>query len=237
MSQPRVVGDTRLAQAAQRAIDKLMAALPPSMREQAASIRQRLHVDTTGWRGVTEDLAMLPIVQDAVARDRKLTLRYWRAGRERVERTVDPLGLVAKGSTWYLVAGTPAGLRTYRVSRIETAELLDVATERPSDFDLADYWRTSTAAFQDGWPRFDATLRVESESARWMQRWETSQVPAGEAPDPEGWVTLRVRFEHEDQALFVVLGLGPRVDVLEPQGLRDRAAAELYATLKRREGR
>jgi predicted DNA-binding transcriptional regulator YafY len=56
---------------------------------------------------------MLPIVQEAVARDRKLFLRYVKAGRERVERTVDPLGLVAKAAAWYLVARTPVGFRTY----------------------------------------------------------------------------------------------------------------------------
>src|SRR5881397_2537675 len=85
MAQPRVIGDVRLARAAERALDKLMAALPVSLREQATSIRQRLHVDTTGWRGTTENLSMLPIVQDAVARDRKLAIRYWRAGHQHVE--------------------------------------------------------------------------------------------------------------------------------------------------------
>jgi predicted DNA-binding transcriptional regulator YafY len=51
MAQPRVIGDSRLASAAERALDKLMAALPGSLREQAISMRQRLFVDTAGWRG------------------------------------------------------------------------------------------------------------------------------------------------------------------------------------------
>src|SRR6185295_6443460 len=97
MAQPRVMGDSRLARAAERAIEKLMAALPVSLRAQAASIQERLHVDTTGWSGAAEDLSMLPVVQDAVSRDRRLSIRYWPAGREARERVVDPLGLVAKG--------------------------------------------------------------------------------------------------------------------------------------------
>ena len=72
MAQPRSLGDKHLAAAADRAIGKLMAALPLSMRERAASIRDRLYVDTTGWRGTTENLSMLAIVQDAVSLDRKL---------------------------------------------------------------------------------------------------------------------------------------------------------------------
>src|SRR5881628_2342292 len=101
MAQPRVIGDEQLAAAAERALSKLKAALPVSLRERAATIQQRLYVDTTDWRGTAENLSMLPVVQDAVWRDRKLAFRYWRAGRELVERTVDPLGLVAKGNTWY----------------------------------------------------------------------------------------------------------------------------------------
>jgi len=149
MAQPRSLGDKDLAAAADRAIGKLMAALPLSMRERAASIRDRLYVDTTGWRGTTENLSMLAIVQDAVSLDRKLTFGYWRAGRERVERTVDPLGLVAKGSTWYLFAGTDHGFRTYRVSRMEEARMLDTPSERPSNFNLEAAWKLSAEEFRD----------------------------------------------------------------------------------------
>src|SRR5437870_1633626 len=110
MAQPRLVGDGRLAGAAERALRKLTAALPAALRERAASIRQRLYVDTTGWRGTAENLAMLPIVLDAVSRDRKLSMIYRRPGEnaEAVQRVVDPLGLVAKGSAW--------STRTRRVS-------------------------------------------------------------------------------------------------------------------------
>src|SRR5262245_21378621 len=169
MAQPQVVGDQRLVHAAERALDKLMAALPVSLREKAASIRQRLHVDTTRWYGSAENLAMLPVVQDAVARDRKLNIIYKREGKT-TERTVDPLGLVAKGTVWYLVALTPRGFRTYRVSRIEDAKVLDQPCERPHDFDLAEYWKSSTAQFRDR-PRYTALLRLEPRTAEKMKTW------------------------------------------------------------------
>jgi serine phosphatase RsbU (regulator of sigma subunit)/biotin operon repressor len=149
MAQPRSLGDKRLAAAADRAIGKLMAALPKSLRDRASSIRDRLYIDTTGWTGTTENLSMLSTVQDAVARDRKLNFWYWRAGRERVERTVDPLGLVAKGSTWYLFAKTDRGHRTYRISRMEEAKLLDAPSERPVNFNLEAAWKLSAEEFRD----------------------------------------------------------------------------------------
>lgn len=149
LAQPRIAGDVWLAAAAESALEKVMEALPVSLRERAASLRKRLYIDTTGWRGATENLSMLPIVQEAVSRDRKLAIRYLRAGRELVERIVDPLGLVAKDSTWYLFARTPNGLRTYRVSRIEEASVLDEQSERPEDFDLAAWWKSNTEQFQE----------------------------------------------------------------------------------------
>lgn len=55
----------------------------------------------------------------------------------------------------------------------------------------------------------------------------------GRTPDAEGWITMNVRFDDEDQACFLVLAQGSRVDVIEPQRLRERVAAELTAALER----
>jgi predicted DNA-binding transcriptional regulator YafY len=234
MAQPRALGDSRLAHAAERALGKLMASLPATMREQAASIRQRLHVDSAGWRGTSENLSMLPVVQDAVSRDRRLAITYFRRGGECVERTVDPLGLVAKGSSWYLVARTLEGFRTYRVSRIEQATLLELPSERPADFDLAAYWTDSAARFEEALPRYRARLRIEPQTARWLKMWRASWSEDPETPPrSDGWVTLRMAFDTEDEACFVVLGLGRRVDVLEPDALRTRVAAEAAAVIAR----
>lgn len=231
MAQPRVLGDARLAGAAQRALDKLMVALPAPLRAEAASIRQRLHVDTAGWYGMPEDLAMLPVVQEAVARDRKLAFRYLRAGRERVERTVDPLGLVAKGGIWYLVARKPEGFRTYRVSRIEETRLLDQPFERPADFDLATYWQSSIAELQKRWARYEVTLRVEPRAAESLRMWR-SATPVGGNPDASGWVTLRVAFDDE-QACFMALG-GSAVHLSPPpSALLDRLSPRSRMTTAR----
>lgn len=67
-----------------------------------------------------------------------------------------------------------------------------------------------------------------------MKTWRlASPVPEGQGADPEGWTTLRVQFDDEEQACFVVRGLGPRVDVIEPSGLRDRIAADAAAVVER----
>jgi predicted DNA-binding transcriptional regulator YafY len=56
-------------------------------------------------------------------------------------------------------------------------------------------------------------------------------------PEADGWVALRIRFDSEEEACSVILGLGPRVDVIEPQSLRDRVAAEAASVVERAKAR
>ena len=61
-----------------------------------------------------------------------------------------------------------------------------------------------------------------------MKTWGCfSNVATGQDSDPEGWITVRAQFDDEDHACFIVLGLGPRADVLEPEALRERVAADI----------
>ena len=135
------------------------------MQTQAASIRARLHIDPVGWHPTSGDLGLLPIVQDAIARDCKLTFLYSRADGESGVRTVDPFGIVAKQGIWYLVARAPAGMRTYRISRMQDAVVLAVTFERPANFDLAAHWKTATAQLQQKREQFRATVALAPDAA------------------------------------------------------------------------
>ena len=219
LAHPRVLGHSRLAGAAETALNKLMAALPAPLHAQAVLLRQRLHVDPTGWRQSGEDLSALPIVQDAVERDRKLTFEYTRADGEKSLRTVDPLGLVAKGMSWYLVARGATGLRTYRLSRMEGATVLAVRFERPKDFDLATYWGRSTAELEQKRRGYRATLSVTFDAARRIQEW-FGATPVSGFPEHPDCRIVEIEFDAETHARFVVLGLGSEVEVLQPTDLR-----------------
>ena len=226
-----------------------MAALPVSLRDKAASLRQRLHVDAAGWTGPPEDLAALPVLQDALSLDRRLAILYRPRGKGPGERRVDPLGLVAKGGVWYLVAGTPRGFRTYHVSRIEEAHVLDQPAQRPDGFDLAAHGCSTVDELRGRWTRTEAILRVEPKTARSLQAWDgatpvdPAQEPAADGeratpdstasanPERADWITLRIGFDNPGHALFVVVGLGTRAEVLAPESLRRRAQEEHRAAL------
>lgn len=129
--------------AVRAALRKLVHALPEPFRGQAEAAAASLVTDPRPWGASRAEPApprFLDDLQDAVIRGVQVRLGYVdRDGRD-TERTVHPLGIVAKGPSWYLVAGTEAGRRTFRVDRVSAAALTTTPVHRPADFDLAGSW-------------------------------------------------------------------------------------------------
>jgi predicted DNA-binding transcriptional regulator YafY len=216
----RLLADLNLNKASETAMMKLSAALPTIFRHDADYARQRIHVDVTGWSSQQEAVPSLHTLQEAIWQERKLSFTY---GQDecRVERLVDPLGLVAKGSVWYLVAAVDGDVRSYRVSRIQNVKLTTERSVRPADFDLAAFWEESSAKFKKHLPKYLATLRAHSSVIpRLPYGGRFARVEQVGETDAEGWVRVRMRFQFEEEACEYALSFGTQVEVLEPIELR-----------------
>lgn len=233
MVQPSALGDRRLSAAAERAWNKLVASLSPPMRAQAESIRARLHIDPTGWRPTREDYAALPVVQDALARDARLTFLYAGMKGPPRTRTVDPLGLVSKQAAWYLVARTPEGMRTFRVSRMQNPVALAMHFERPRGFSLSAYWKRSTQELQDAKRQYTAIFALGPEGVTALAQW-VAMKPADRASHsvPDGWRAYAVEFDSFYSARFVALGMGTAAQVLAPEELRREVRRQAVAVVR-----
>jgi predicted DNA-binding transcriptional regulator YafY len=220
----RLLADLNLEKAAEGALLKLLAALPSTYRRGAEYARQRIYVDVTGWQRSDEAVPLLHTLQDAVWHERKVRMLYERSGCDPVERVVDPLGLVAKGSVWYFVAAVEEGeVRSYRVSRVQSAEMTDIPSMRPADFDLASFWERSTSQFSASLPQYQMIARVRQEifpRLRYAGRF--ARIEHAGPPDQDGWVQVSVRFDVEEMAVEYALSFGARLEVLEPFALRDK---------------
>jgi predicted DNA-binding transcriptional regulator YafY len=226
---PALLAELGLKEAADAAWLKLRAALPVGVREQAEFVRQRLLIDSRNWRDSAESLTSLPILLEALWSGQRVKFVYEKAGGEASEREVDPFGLVARGNRWYLVAAKGDERRTYRVSRISSAQTLPEAASRPEDFDLAAYWEASTNRFREHLPRYDATFLVTEHILPWVcyRPWRVvAQAPAG---DHRHRVSLR--FDAPEEARQFALAHGAELEVLEPQELREYVIATAQAVL------
>jgi predicted DNA-binding transcriptional regulator YafY len=212
------------------------ARLMAASRHQADFARERILVDTRGWRDPAESVACLPVLLDALWRARQVHFAYNPVLGQPGERTVDPLGLVAKGSVWYLVArpqrveGKADEPHTYRVSRIREAVILDHAAAALAGFNLAKYWEQSAAEFRDKLPRYYAAFLASRDVMTWVRYrgWRLEQEVA------EGdLVRLRLRFDSEEEATQFTLSFGGRIEVVEPPELRTKVQACAHAILER----
>lgn len=217
----RLLQDLGLEGASEAAYLKLFSALPPVFRRDAEYARQRIHVDGAGWHSSAESVPHLRTLLEAVWEERKVTFSYKKED-ELVERLADPLGLVAKGSAWYLVAAVDGDLRTYRVSRVIGATITDQSSTRPESFDLAAYWEQSMANFKANLPRYPAVIRVAPSVWSRLKTARYVQIERAETPDENGWRKLAADFETLETACEYALGFGPLLEVIEPAELREK---------------
>lgn len=223
-SMPGPLADLGLGKAAEAAMLKLTASLPPAHRQDIERVRGRIHVDTAPWFRPEEPVPFLPILQEALWQQRRLMMKYRRGQGMRITREVNPYGLVAKASIWYLVASVGSRVMTYRVSRILDAELTPDRFERPGDFDLARFWADWCAEFEASVPKYPVTLRVSPDFIDTLPTFLGEGVRAllslAGPPDERGRVTINLTYESYTSALGHTLALGSGAEVLHPEELR-----------------
>jgi len=225
---PGPARDMGLDEPVQSARRKVLAALPPALRDASTRAGQRFHLDAPGWFADTDPPPLLAELARAVWQDRAVTIGYRRG--DQVTRTLEPYGLVLKNGNWYLVGRVGADLRVYRVDRITAVEPSGPAFERDPEFDLPAFWAARAAEFVRQMLRETITLRLSPDGLR-LLRYVAEPVAVREAtaaagdPDPDGWVTTLLPVESLDVAYSYVLRLGPEAEVREPAELRARLAA------------
>jgi predicted DNA-binding transcriptional regulator YafY len=225
MSIPAPLAELGVSQALRTALHKLAAALPAAQRGDEERVRQRIHLDSIEWFQTVEPVPHLRTIQRAVWEDRKLHLTYRLPFEAQAEWLVDPYGLVAKASTWYLVCARKGHIRVHRVSRVLDARIADEGFERPMGFDLAAFWKEWRAGVEDSRPVYPVSVRVTPDLIPYLVQHFGDAVrdliPRAELPDSEGWITLTLPFETLEAARERLLGYGGAVEVLQPKALRD----------------
>lgn len=205
------------------ALRKLVRALPEPFRATAEAAASAVVLDPTTWdRTHVPTPEHLDVLQQAVVDGVQVRLTY--AGRDRPvsARTVHPLGLVAKASVWYLVAGTDAGLRTFRVGRIRSVELTDRSVDRPEGFDLAETWRSIVDKLDERREWFRAEGLANAQAVPWLRATFGKRVTVGEPSDGRVRIELRswsARTLASELAAFAAL-----VEIVRPHDVRAELA-------------
>lgn len=217
---------------ARSALRKLLRALPETFRSDAQAAAEAVVLDRAGW-GERERVRP-PLVEEleaAVVQRRRVRLRYAGRTREPTERLVDPWGLADKDGTWYLLAGTDRGPRTFRLDRVQHAEVTELAADRPADLDLAQLWGRTVDDVEARRSALRATVLLDAALLPVMQDVLGRHcVPAGTHDD--GRARVHVTAPRPLDIARHLAGFGGALEVVEPESVRTelaRIGAELVS--------
>ncbi len=209
------------------ALRKLVRALPEPFRDEAEAASGAVVVDPTGWDQADAPRPPPPLldaVQQAVVRSQQVALGYVSRSRDASQRVVHPLGLAAKGSAWYLVADTSAGLRTFRVDRMTSVEPTGDPVVRPDGFDLAAAWRLITDEVDQRRLPLQARATTTADMVWLCRRVFGPRVRIG-PPGPDGRVEVEIRARGVRSLAGQVAGLGAALEIVDPPEVRALLAA------------
>jgi len=210
---------------AKAALRKLVQALPETFRGEAEKAASAIVLDPARWgETAPPPPPHLEALQQAVVQGVQVRLGYTDGTGAVSERTVHPLGVVAKGSTWYLVADTDAGLRTFRVWRVHSVALADEPARRPAGFDLAETWQAVVARLDERRGSLRVSALADPAIVGRLRGHFGSRLTIGATLD-DGCVALDIGFGASQNAAIELAGYSLGLEVLDPPEVRGQLAA------------
>ncbi|MEO6126227.1 MAG: YafY family protein [Ilumatobacteraceae bacterium] len=209
------------------ALRKLVRALPEPFRDEAQAASVAVISDPIGWGGTAISRptpALLDPLQSAVIEAAQVTLGYVDRQRNPSSRVVHPLGLATKGSTWYLVADTANGLRTFRVDRVTTVERTGERVVRPAGFVLAEAWKLITDEVDQRRISTWARGTVDPDLMWVLRMMLGSRVRIGPAT-ADGRIEVEVGSHSARSLAGEVAGFGGGLRLVEPREVLEALAA------------
>jgi proteasome accessory factor C len=178
---------------------------------------------TTG----SADTGVVTTITDALARSRRVHLRYWVPARdEATERDVDPIRLFTSDATAYLSGWCHAveDLRTFRLDRVLEAALLDDGIDVPEDvraraLDAELYTPSSEDRL--------ITLSLDP-AARWAADYYQCE-EVGERGD--GGLIVKLRARDDAWVRRLALGLAGVATLTDPPELAEQVRSAAVAAL------
>lgn len=229
----RVGGARGRAAALARLETKVLSAMrAPARRRLAPNLEAMLQAEaialSPGPRPF-EDEGVLRQVREAIVSLRRLSFTYMGGSTPGRRREVTPLGLLFGRSNYLLAAeGEGGDPRTWRLDRLSEVTVLDRPAAPPVDFSLTAYVDRSFGIYQD---EVEAVrLRVRPHGAEEALGWRfhsTQEI----TPQSDGAVLITFRASGMRELAWHLFSWGDKVEILEPQRLKDIMAEQLRLAL------
>jgi predicted DNA-binding transcriptional regulator YafY len=229
----RRLGLAAAAPAVEGALAKVERVMPETLRARMEAVQQTLVIDGESFYAAPAG-GMVMTFSIAAQQRRRIQIHYRASDDRETERALDTYGVVFYDGRWFAVGHCHlrAGLRVFRLDRVQHVELREEQFVRPDNFDSLAYVVRSLASAPGTWA-VEVLLEMTLDVAR-------HRVPASMATldsEPCG-VVLRCHVQHLDWIARFLVGLECPLVVRQPRELRDvlrRLAVEIAEYAERGE--
>lgn len=190
-------------------------------------------VDTNSVRvELDTEQRLSPLVDQALADRRALSLRYYTATRDQLtDRVVDPVRRFDLDGHAYLEAWCrrAEGMRLFRLDRVDAATVLDEPAVAPTDAPTRDLGRLTAGLYAPAPEHLLVTLQLEPEYC-WIADYYHAQ---DRQSAPEGRLHISLRVGDPAFVRGLALGSGGQVRVLAPDWLAEQISSQAREALAR----
>lgn len=163
-------------------------------------------------------------IETAISEARCFDLSYDSIQSGETHRVIEPYFLVFRRNAFYFVGycRLRGEIRTFRIDRILSMELMSERFIRPSDITAATYFADSWGVF--GGKSVEVTVRFTGTAAKVVTSTPHHPKERISSKRADGSVTYRVITTGLEEIGRWILGFGSEAEVLEPEELREQLA-------------
>jgi predicted DNA-binding transcriptional regulator YafY len=198
-----------------RAVEKIASLVPRDKRKTVAEYGERIALDMSGWSYNGLRRESLSLLYTAVCDRRLVKFTYRSLKGEQGARTVEPMTLLYKGSSWYLYGycRKRADYRLFHVGRIGDLTL------------LTSVFKRRTVPLAEFMSRPDKTDNVVDLVLRFPLAHKLKVLeyyPGEQVTRRGGYLYARARFPLDEWTYGVILSYGEHCEVMEPPEVREK---------------
>ncbi len=213
---------------------KLASNLPQHLREQLNEVTQSMEVRLDSHNTMTEGRPAYEQFVHAITARRSVRIRYQSLTEwEEICTVVHPYRLLFIRRSWYVIGRSTMHreVRTFNLSRVRHAELLDRCYQIPPRFSLERYLGNAWHLIREPGKSKKVTVRFQKMVAHNVAevRWhKTQQVHWNK----DGTMDFSVQVDGLNEISWWILGYGDQAEVLKPAKLRQLIAQRIAGMMQ-----
>jgi predicted DNA-binding transcriptional regulator YafY len=165
----------------------------------------------------------------SVMQEKKIIVNYRARGKNARDYTLEPVGIVLRGSLTYLLGTCTEGgdILQFLINRFNSVQVLgDSISESSRKLNVKDYIDQGALEILKNPKKIEFVARV-----RKIRGWHLYETPLSEdqeiIDDNKDTFLVKATVANSQHLLWWVLSLGSRIDVIEPESLRNEVISQM----------